>query len=162
MGRDAVLGVNLAAGIAYLAIVDRPLVADIMHVEKVVPPTNVDEWDRLLQFGQQMVVAARACDAVRVVFAEPRRANQWAYSDASDRGALQTAAALALRADGREIAVLHPKSAASALGFGNSISAMDEGIAGILKLDVSTVKHWDKRHPAFSVAAAVAKRIWNG
>lgn len=156
------MGVNIAARVAYLGVVARPLAPLVDNFLKVPPPANVDEWERLKQFGQDIAVAARACKAISVVFAEPRRANQWAYSDAADRVSLQTAAALALRAEGMEVVLVHAKTAASGLGFKGEISSMDEGLAALLGITPSKVKHWNERRPAFAVAAAIAREKWDG
>ncbi|HEY4395642.1 MAG TPA: hypothetical protein VGP64_16340 [Polyangia bacterium] len=161
MGGETVMGVNVAARVAFLGVVGRPCIPILGdEFTKVVPPTNVDEWERLGQFGQQVVVTARGCKAVCVAFTEPRRANQWAYSDAHERASLQTAAALALRAEGIEVLRYHPKTAASALGFNAHIREMDEGFAGLLKIKASEVTYWSERLPAFEVAAAVAMEKW--
>ena len=127
---------------------------------KVAPPTNANEWDRLSQFGELIRAEARACNAKSVVFAEPRRANRWAYSDAHERASLLTAAALALRAEGIEVLRYHAKTAASRLGFKGDITAMDAGLAGLLSIAPTTAKHWNDRRPAFAVAAAVAREKW--
>lgn len=162
MGDETVLGVNFAAGIAYFGAVARPCVPIVGRFLKSTPPMNVDCWERLKQFGEQVASEARASNAIRIVFADPRLANHWVYSEAAERVSLQTAAALALRSEGRAAQICHPKTAATLLGFGGKIKSMDEGLAALLRIDSSEVTHWKHRLPAFAVAAAIARGIWNG
>jgi hypothetical protein len=156
---ESILGINLKAGTAFLGVVERPGSPVTQAFIKLEPPANVDPWDRLQQFGERVVAEARACGAVCVAFAEPRLGT-WAYSDAVERVSLQTAGALALRKAGIEVLLVHPKTAASKLGFAGKIKAMDEGVAETLSLDAAAVSHWDSRRPAFEVAASVARERW--
>jgi hypothetical protein len=162
MDTGTVMGVNLAAGVAYLGTVARPCEPVFDPPNKVEPPRNVDEWERLKQFGQQFVVAARACNAVCVAFAETRKARDWVYSAAVERVSLQTAAALALRDAGLEVVVVNARTTASTLGFKGQFAEMDEALADLLHIDPGTVKHWKERIPAFATAAAIAREKWNG
>src|SRR4051794_7987917 len=93
---DRVMGVNIAAGGAYLALVDRPLVA-VMATDtpKIELSTNVDELTALHRFGERLVVEASRLRVQRVAFAKPRPC-QWSYSNAYTRVSLQVAGSLAL------------------------------------------------------------------
>jgi hypothetical protein len=150
----AVLGVNLAAGVAYLGLVDSAGVPLADACQKVVPPTNVDEWARLRGFGQSLAEEVRAHNVVAVVFAETKKYQQWAYREAHARATLYAAAGLALR----EVRVEEIPQATSwaALGFSNC-EERDKGLASMLSVRAKDVVHWRDRLPAFAAALAASR-----
>jgi hypothetical protein len=158
MAAETVVGVNLTSEGAFLGVLGRPFGPVIDTPVKVLPAANVGEWKRVKQFGEDVVVAARAHHATCVVFADPR-VGMLSYSNALERISLQTAASLALCDAGIEVRRVHARTAASALGFA-SIKPMDAGIANLLGLKPDKVVHWSQRLPAFAVAAAVARDKW--
>lgn len=155
----SVLGVNLAAGVAYLGVVASPNIVVWDRHLKVIPSTNVDDWERLRLFGESVVAEAGACGAVRVAFAGPQKFT-WSYKHAFERMSLHTAAGLALRAGGFAVVDVTQRRACSVLGFGIKLKEMESGLAAKLGVDAAKVTHWRERRTAFAVAATIAHELW--
>lgn len=159
-GLENILGVNFKAGDAYLALVVSPGTPRLDVVtKKLEPAAHVGRWSQLRQFGERIVVEARALDCVAVAFAEPRKYNQWAYYQASERAALQAAAGLALDAAGFEVHEVAQVTASTALGF-KKLAELDKRFADSLNIDPKSVVHWNARYPALAAAMCVAKKRW--
>jgi hypothetical protein len=156
--RDSVMGVNLAAGVAYLGLVARP--DRILSTEsvKVSPPANLDEWSQLHQFGERILVEARARGATTVVFVEPGKYGGWKYWDAHRRGALETAVGLACRTTNVRVVTLAQKTIAAAFGCKGS-GELDGKLPAVLSLQPRDVLHWNQRGIAFAAALCQARKV---
>jgi hypothetical protein len=152
-----VLGVNIAAGIAYLALVKVPETVELDRTAKLAPATNVEEWTQLKQFAMRVVEEARAAGAVRVVFAEPRRYNAWKYYEAFTRASLQVSASLALHDAGISVSALAQRTACATLDL--DLGELDVQLAKALKINPRDVSHWKERAPAVAVALHVARGV---
>jgi hypothetical protein len=163
MGREGstetILGVNVAAGVAHLVLVQRANGPIFDEPVKIAPADNVDEVTRLASFGDRIVVDARAHHVRCVAFADPRRYNRWGYKDAYDRAALQVAASLALRSAGVEVRTIAQVTAAKSV-FGVGLDKLDAALAERFQPRKNKITAWDKRLPALAVALHVASELW--
>jgi hypothetical protein len=154
----AILGVNIAAGVAYLGLATRSgeLLPDVCT--KIVPPANATEWMVLRQFGERMLAEAKAHGATEVVFVEPRyRRRGWPYSQAHTRASLYTAAGLSLASAMIIARSISQKSIAA--GFDcKTEKEMDKSLAGLLDLSPKQVVHWKERSIAMAAALHVARK----
>lgn len=149
-----VLGVNLAAGVAYLALVEPPQALKLDEVVKVVPAESLAGVVRLQDFGDRFVQQARGVAATHVVVAEPRpRPSPWSYADAHARVELETTILLLATKAGIASATMKQTEAAKAVG----VSELKEVSSTLKKLVSEKVKHWEDRVPALLVALATAK-----
>jgi hypothetical protein len=148
---EAVLGVNLAAGVAYLGLVSRAGVIIPDEPRKVEPASNVDEWTELHRFGERVLTEARARHAVAVVFVEPQKFNNWKYYDAHKRGSLQTAVGLALRPTSIRMISMAQMTVAAAFGC-KGTKELHGKLPEILGLKPNDVVHWKDRSLAFAAA----------
>jgi hypothetical protein len=156
---EAVLGVNVAAGVAYLALVERLATLKLDGTAKLPTPTNPDAWEQLRLFGDRLVAEARAHHVVCVVFAEPRKYNAWKYYEAFSRASLQVAGSLALHAARVEVLEVAQRTAATTLGL--KLGELDDGLAETLGIDADAVVHWKHRVPAVAVAVHAARERWS-
>lgn len=156
---DAVLGVNIAAGVAYLVLVRRPAAIDPSATTKISPPENADHWSALSAFGDRLVAEARAHAVACVVVADPKKYDQWSYNNARTRIEMATAGALALRSATVEVEVLSQRTAAASLGLKFN-KDLESALSSTFLPAGLKVVHWKDRAPALLVALSVAKRLW--
>ena len=152
-----VLGVNVAAGVAYLSVVERPDVLILDTTPKIKPPNNVpDDWKQLQVFGARVVEEAKAVRAGLVVFAQTGKSNQWVYSQAYTRASLVVVAGIALSDAGIEARIVPQQTAAAFLGvkFGKLLEKQLAAKLGIPRRDVI---HWKERSAGLAVALYVAR-----
>lgn len=151
-GVRRVLGINVAANVAYLAAVEWPSVVILNITPKIEPPNNEeDDWDQLRIFGDRVVQEAKAVGAGAVVFAQTRRPSQWTYGQAYSRVSLIVAAGLALNAAQIDARIVSQKSAAVTLGikYGKQLEAE---LAAKLDIRPGDVVHWKQRGAGLAVA----------
>jgi hypothetical protein len=153
----AILGINIAAGVAYLGLVVRPRQMRLDTCAKIVPAANAGEWVALRDFGQRLVAEATAHCVTEVVFVEPRRRPRgWPYEEAHTRAALHTAAGLALDSAGIAARSISQKTIAS--GFRcKGEKTMDAKLPELLGLSPESVVHWKERRIAIAAAIHVAR-----
>ncbi len=154
----AVVGINIAAGVAYVAVVDgdgNPALE--RSTAKIVPASNVDAWTALTQFGTRIVAEVRGAGSTCVGFADPKRYNQWAYSEAFQRASLHVAAGISLAGMGVNAVSVAHKTFASTLNI-KSLKTLDVELAERLSIDPASVTHWKNRAPALAVALHLAAR----
>jgi hypothetical protein len=156
---ESVLGVNLAAGVAYLGLVGRPDRVMPKESVKILPPTNMDEWSVLHEFGQRMLAEARVRHVETIAFVEPGMYGGWKYWDAHRRGALETAVGLACRPTGVRVVTLPQKTIAAAFGC-KGARELGGKLAAVLDLEPADVLHWDKRGIALAAALCRARKTW--
>jgi hypothetical protein len=155
--RVRVMGVSVAAGVAYLSIVDAPDELVLNLTPKIEPPAyEPDDWNQLRIFGARMVEEAKAVGATVVVFAETRKASQWVYSQAHSRASLIVTAGLALHHARIEARIISQRSAANFLDveFGEALGAELAAKRGIRPRDVV---YWKERAPGAAVALYYAR-----
>lgn len=156
---DNVLGVHISAGVAYFVLVVAPGKTAFAATTKVSLPENTDHWDALARFAERVVTESRVNAVGTVVFAEPRKYNNWSYGDARLRVELTTSAALALRDANIAVECLSQKTASVTLAV-----PFDKTFLHILKEkyvdDEEAVLHWKERAPALLVAMCIAQKRW--
>lgn len=151
-----VLGVNIAASVAYLGLVVPPLLASANVTAKIAPPANVDGWEGIRLFADRLVTEVRSKKVAVVVFVEPRKYNNWSYTDCHRRVSLETAAGLSVRAAGVDVQVVAQRTVAAGLGY-RTLSSMDESLPG--RIALGPIVHWADRAIAFAAALHVASQV---
>jgi hypothetical protein len=154
-----ILGVHLAAGVAYLALVDGPdgRFAPDKSVEKIEPSDSLVDGTRLNDFSDRFVQLVRNLSVHVVAVAHPRMYGGWAYTDAFERVSLEATIMLGLKSVGVEYrSVKQSVEVARQAGIAQPDSkAITRGLDAVVAR--SSVKHWAERSPALLVALAVAK-----
>lgn len=150
------LGVNIAAGVAYLALVNEAAVPDLDDAIKMVPAKGLTGATRLKDFADRFLQELRRLDVKTVAIAHTRRPMQWKYTDAFERVSIEAAIMLTAETAGiRCISVKQDKEAADLVGISKPEQAEEE-LADALGLK-GYVKHWKNRAVALMVAVAAAK-----
>lgn len=155
---ESILGVNIAAGVAYLVLIRRPGAPSFEAPIKFPLSANADDFGALLKLGERFAAEARAHNVVCVAFAEPKKYQGWGYRAAYARAAPQIAAGLALRSIDVELRVVPQITAASSLGA--KLGTLEDVLAARFPESESVV-HWADRVPALSVGLHVADELWS-
>lgn len=150
------LGVNFAAGTAFLALVRAPDQLVLDHPVKIAPSDSLTDVVRLKDFGDRFVQQARELGVSLVAVAHPRLYGGWTYADAFERVSLETTLMLSLKPTGIEYRCVKQDGAAKAIGVSKPKHAPVE-LAKALSL--SGVVHWNNRSVALMVALVVAKEL---
>lgn len=120
MGGDGngarILGVHVAAGVAYLALVESPERVTFGATDQLALAENTDEWTGLRQFGERVVVEAQRLQVTEVALAGPRMYSR-RPTDVARRAAMEVAAGLALCAAAIPIRTVAQRTVAAALGL---------------------------------------------
>jgi hypothetical protein len=159
MSKDVtILGVNIAAGVAYLGLATRSgeLLPDACP--KISPSENATEWVSLREFGERLLAEAKANGVAEVVFVEPRhRPSGWPYAQAHARSSLYTAAGLSLDSAGIAARAISQRTVAA--GFEcTGEKNLDKSLPGLLDLSPKKVVHWKERSIALAAALHVARK----
>jgi Holliday junction resolvasome RuvABC endonuclease subunit len=151
-----VLGVNIASGIAYLALVEAPATPVLADPVKLEPSDAYADATRLKDFHDRFAQMVRRTSAGTVAVAYTRRHSRWVYAHAFERASLEAAIMLATASAQIDyVSVKQTKRAAEGAGIAHPDRAADE-LAAVLKL--ADVKHWKERSLALMVALAAAQR----
>lgn len=152
-------GVNLAAGVAYLALVEAPsgVLVPSKAAEKIEPSASLVDGARLKDFGDRFTQLVRDLSLHTVAVAHPRMHGGWSYADAFARVSLETTIMLVLKSVGVEYrSVKQSVEVARRAGIVEPDSKkITNGLEGLI--DRSQMKYWSDRSPALLVALAVAK-----
>jgi hypothetical protein len=158
--RDAVLGVNIASGVAYLALARKPAALELGGTAKIAPASNVEHWSALAAFGERLVAESKARNVAVVAFADPKKQQKWVYSQARTRVELVTAAAMALRVSGVGVEVVSQHTAAASLKLPYT-KELEASLKAKYIPSEDKVLHWNDRAAAVLVALCVATRRWS-
>jgi hypothetical protein len=154
-----ILGVNLASGVAYLALVEAPDRAMLSERDavKIAPSDSYADGTRLMDFSIRFVQMARDLAIHTVAVADTRMHGGWAYAAAFERISLETTIMLGLKHAGIEYrSVKQSVDVARRAGIDKPDSKkITSGLEDVV--DRSNVKHWKERAPALMVALAAAK-----
>ena len=148
-----VLGVHVAANVAYLALVERPDAPHLADPVKIAPATGLVDGVLLKDFGDRFVQEVRRVDAEVVVLAHTKKYGGWSYADAFARASLEATVLLVLASSQVKCCVMKQDRATKTLGFVRNKGI--ETLAAIVE-HVGTL-HWKERAPALLVALACAK-----
>jgi hypothetical protein len=156
MGGSRVLGVNIAAGVAYLALIERPDIPMMIEAVKMAPSDALVDATRLKEFGDRFAQEVRRLEVglVAVAHPRPRPSGGWKYGDAFERVAMEVTIMLSLKSAGIEYRCVQQHAAAKATGVSKPGEAHEE-LAGRV---TGKPTHWDKRAVALMVALAAAGR----
>jgi hypothetical protein len=149
-----VVGVHLAAGVAYLAVIecpDRPLVDD--PAERLIPAQNLAGAEQLADFASRIDQELRRIAPIVVGVLHPKLYGNWTYRDAFRRVSLE--AAIMLSANGLGIAYEQVKRDAALKAL--QIPGKDESRWAAERLGITPPRYWNERSWAFIAAGALAK-----
>jgi hypothetical protein len=154
MPASLVLGVNIAAGTAYLALVERPDKPMLKEPDKMAPSDALADATRLKDFGDRFAQEVRrlGVQLVAVAHPRPRPSRGWKYDEAFERVAMEVTMMLSLKAAGIEYVSVQQHKAAKTAGVSEPAEAANELVK---RLGVKP-KYWDKRAIALMVALAAA------
>jgi len=154
MAGSRVLGVNIAAGIAYLALVEAPDKLLLAEPEKMAPSDALADATRLKDFGDRFAQEVRrlGVQLVAVAHPRPRPSGGWKYDEAFERVAMEVTMMLSLKAAGIGYVSAQQHKAAKVVGVSEPAEAANE----LLRLVGDKPKYWDKRSIALMVALAAA------
>jgi hypothetical protein len=128
MGAFRVLGVNIAAGTAYLALVERPDKPLLTEPEKMAPSDALADATRLKDFGDRFAQEVRrlGVQLVAVAHPRPRPSRGWKYDEAFERVAMEVTMMLSLKAASIEYVSVQQHRAAKATGVSEPAEAPNE------------------------------------
>ncbi len=153
--RTDVLGVNIADGVAYLAVVDpagHPRV-DVVH--QLVPARIDDESAVLADFARQITETLQELTVGSVAMARPLRYTNWTYASAFERVSLETCFMLATHELNLRFESVGQHHAANVVGL--PLKGLGDALRTKLRLDRSV--DWQNRWPALLVALGVALEL---
>jgi hypothetical protein len=148
--RQRVLGVNIADGSAYLAVLDDDGSLRLELADRVVPPREGSDADRLAGFAADIGGLLRIADVGVVAVARPERYSNWTYTDAFERISLETCIVLQAQAQGVRYESVGMNHAANVVGL--PLARVSERLAG--RLGIRKTRSWPDRWPALLVALA--------
>jgi hypothetical protein len=149
-----VLGVSIAAGVVYFALVRAPRELLLADPIKIAPSSSYADGTRLKDFQDRFVQEVRRLDVNTVALAQTRRHKGWSYAEAFARASLETTIMLGLKQAGIDCKwVKQVVATAHAAGIKKPDKASSE-LAEALGLE--GIPHWKERSPALMVALAVA------
>ncbi len=147
---------NIAAGVAYLALVEAPGRPLLDEPVKMVPSDALTDAVRLKDFADRFVQEVRRLrvDHVAVAHPRPRPSGGWKYVDAFERVSLEVTLMLALKDAGIGYTSVKQHEAARDAG----VSAPAEAAVELAPLRGSNKRpHWNERAVALMVALSAAK-----
>jgi hypothetical protein len=157
MAGSLVLGVNIAAGTAYLALVEAPDKPMLAEPEKMALSNALTDATRLKDFGDRFAQEVRrlGVQLVAVAHPRPRPSRGWKYDEAFERVAMEVTMMLSLKAAGIEYLSAQQHKAAKAAGVSEPAEAANE----LARRLSAKPKYWDKRSIALMVALAAAGAV---
>jgi len=111
-GDRLILGVNIAGGVAYMALVKEPDIELLDSPTKIAPSDSHVDAVRLKDFGDRFVQQARELGVNVVAIANTRKYKEWAYAHAFERISLEVTLMLMLKQAGIECRSVSQESAA--------------------------------------------------
>jgi len=153
--RTDVLGVNIADGVAYLAVVDPNGHPRLDLVHQLVPARVDDESELLADFSRRATEMLRDLTVGSVAIARPLRYTNWTYASAFERISLETCLMLAAHELGLRFESVGQHHAANVVGL--PLKGLGDALRTKLRLDRSV--DWQNRWPALLVALGVALEL---
>lgn len=148
-----ILGVHVAASVAYLALVERPSAPHLSDPVKVATAPGLVDGVLLKDFGDRFYQEVRRVSAEVVVLAHTKKYGGWSYADAFARASLEATILLVLASSPVKCCVLKQDRAAKTLGF-----KRNKGIESLAAtIEHEGTLHWKERAPALLVALACAQ-----
>jgi hypothetical protein len=153
--RSGVLGINIADGLAYLAVVEPTGTPRLDLARQLVPIDDDDPSHRVSDFARQVAEALEALPVGTVAIARPLRYSNWTYSSAFERVTLETCFMLAARELDLRFESVGQHHAADVVGL--PLAGLGDSLRAKLRLDRSV--DWQNRWPAVLVALGVALEL---
>jgi hypothetical protein len=147
-----VLGVNIDAGVAYLAVVDTPDRVRLDAVDRLAPAGDREPHVALADFASRVARLLRELEVDAVGIVRPLRYANWRYADAFARVSLETCFMLEASRQSLRFEWVGQQHAANVLGV--PVERLTESLAS--RLGVERGPGWSKRAPALVVALAIA------
>ena len=147
-----VLGVNLAGGAAYLAVIERPNRPLLGLADVISPRVGFESGERLHDFSEKVARTLRELRVSSVAIARPLRPSNWRYADAFERASLETCIVLEARRLSMPLDWVGQSHAANVIGL--PLDRLDDALPA--KLRIERTARWTDRYPAVLVALAVA------
>jgi hypothetical protein len=153
--RTDVLGVNIAEGAAYLAVVDPTGHPRLDLVQQLVPGRIDDESALLADFVRQLTEMLKGLSVGSVAMARPLRYTNWTYASAFERISLETCFMLVAHELDLRFESVGQHHAANVVGL--PLKGLGDSLRTKLRLDRSV--DWQNRWPALLVALGVALEL---
>ena len=147
------LGVNIVAGVAFLALVDSSGRYYPAEADRITPTVSLAAAGRLREFCDRVEQEINRLKVVTLAVAHPKKYGNWTYHDAFVRVSLEAAIMLASEhARIRYVSVRHDGQAARCAGV-----ALNEISAGLLsRATRPTPSYWNDRSVALFAALAAS------
>ncbi len=153
--RSGVLGVNIADGLVYLAVVE-PSGNPRLDLASQLTPIDVDDPSaRVGEFSVQVTRTLEQLPVGTVAMARPLRYSNWTYSSAFERVTLETCFMLAAHDLELRFDSVGQHHAANVVGL--PLAGLGDSLRAKLRLDRSV--DWQNRWPALLVALGVALEL---
>ena len=153
--RTGVLGVNIADGIAYLAVVEATGTPRLDLVHQLTPALDDDESAVLADFTQRATETIENLLVGSVAIARPLRYGNWTYASAFERISLETCFMLAAHDLSIRFESVGQHHAANVVGL--PLKGLGDALRTKLRLDRSG--DWQNRWPALLVALGLALEL---
>jgi hypothetical protein len=153
--RSGVLGVNIADGLVYLAVVEPSGTPRLDLAFQLVPVDDDDPSARVGDFVEQITETLRKLPVGTVAMARPLRYSNWTYSSAFERVTLETCFMLAAHQLELRFESVGQHHAANVVGL--PLVGLGDSLRAKLRLDRSV--DWQNRWPALLVALGVALEL---
>lgn len=153
--RSGVLGVNIADGLVYLAIVEPSGTPRLDLANQLVPVDDDDPSIRVGEFAEEVTETLRNLPVGTVAMARPLRYSNWTYSSAFERVTLETCFMLACHQLDLRFESVGQHHAANVVGL--PLAGLGDSLRAKLHLDRSV--DWQNRWPALLVALGVALEL---
>ena len=147
-----VLGVNIDAGVAYLAVVDSPDRVRLDAADRLAPAGDREPHVALADFAGRVTRLLRELEVDAVGIVRPLRYANWRYADAFARVSLETCFMLEASRQSLRFEWVGQQHAANVLGV--PVERLTESLAS--RLGIERGPGWSKRSPALVVALAIA------
>ena len=153
--RSGVLGVNIADGLMYLALVEPSGTPRLDVANQLVPIDDDDASVRVGDFSERLTRALQQLPVGTVAMARPLRYSNWTYSSAFERVTLETCLMLAAHQLELRFETVGQHHAANVVGL--PLAGIGDSLRAKLRLDRSV--DWQNRWPAVLVALGVALEL---
>lgn len=148
------VGVHIASGVAYFAVVecpDRAVIDD--PADRIIPAANLAGADQLADFASRVGQELRRVEPVAIGVIHPKRYGNWSYKDAFRRVSLEASMMLTAHGLGIRSEQVKVERALKTL----QIPGKDESRWIAELLGIKPPRYWNERSWAFIAAAALAK-----
>jgi hypothetical protein len=156
--RSGVLGVNIADGFAYLAVVEPTGTPRLDLADHLVPVDDDDPSVRVGDFAELVTETLQKLPVGTVAMARPLRYSNWTYSSAFERVTLETCFMLAAYQLELRFESVGQHHAANVVGL--PLVGLGDSLRAKLHLDRSV--DWQNRFPALLVALGIALELHGG